>query len=312
MDFNRLGGTPMKFSVITDVLGTDSFDEALSIAKQLDFEYVDIRAKLNGSMIDIVSVEQAAELKKKVDEHGLKVSALTSWAVNPCSMTEPPSYDNYDERFHDEMSETLERLCKLANIFESTYIRIYSLSRPEGFDQLSDEDKAVHYEHNATIMRRHAETAGKYNKIILVENEPPTLTSCAMELGIMIKLVNHPNLKVNWDIVNEWIGGRYATVEDYEHIKGSVDQIHLKGGFGQPNSEDELNPYGKFLKVGIPGKDDFHHAVIMKEIINHDPQVMMTFDPHYTALDATDQIGEVEVVRQSKRFIGSIFKASAR
>ncbi|MFB9275775.1 sugar phosphate isomerase/epimerase family protein [Cohnella cellulosilytica] len=299
----------MKFSVITDVLGTDSFEEALRIAKQLGFEYIDIRAKLDGSRLDMISLEQAADLKRKVDANGLKVSALTSWAINPCSFSGPPTYDNYDESFHIEMLAKLEHLSQLANVFNTQYLRTYSLSKPEGFDRLSDEDKEIHYQHNAKIMRRHAETAAKYNKILIIENEPPTLTGSAKELGIMIKLVNHPNLKVNWDIVNEWIGGGYASVDAYEHIKGHVDQVHLKGGFGKPDSADESHPYGKFLKVGIPGKDDFNHAAIMKEIVKHDPQVMMTFDPHYSSLDAADQLGEVEVIRQSKQFIESIFKA---
>jgi 3-dehydroshikimate dehydratase len=300
----------MKFSVVTDVLGTESFEEALDIAKQLGFSLVDIRSKMDGNNIDNITLDKAIELRGLLDSKGLQVSCLTSWAINPISFTGgPPSYDNYDELFHAKMLKELERLCDLADIFNTTYIRIYSLSRPEGFDQLSAEDKELLYKHNGAIMRRHAELASTRNKILLIENEPPSLTNCAKELGTMIRYANHPNLKVNWDIINEWIGGQYATVEAYELIKDAVHQVHIKGGFKAAGSEDELNPHGKFGRVGIAGKDDYDHLTMMQAITSYNPNLMITFDTHYFALDESDKLGEIEVVRQSKRYIESLFDA---
>lgn len=303
MDHNRVdGGYKMKFSIFTDMLGTESFQESLEHAKNLGFTNIDLRGKLNGSTIDDVTLEKARVLSEMIQEQGLQVSSLSSWAVNSCTFSGPPKYDNHDEEHHKQMEEVLNRLIDLADIFGSTFIRIYSLYRQEDFNLLSDEEKDAQYRHNANIMLRHAEQAKSRNKILLVENEPPTLTNSAKELGILMKYTNHPNLKVNWDVLNGWRAGEYPTVEAYEHIKGHVYQTHLKGAYRLSNSITKENPTGTFGNFAIAGKDDYDHTPVMKAIAENDPQAILTIDTHYPSFYVQDRIGEVEVVRQTKAF----------
>jgi len=292
----------MKFSIFTDMLGTESFQESLEHAKNLGFTNIDLRGKLNGSTIDDVTLEKARVLSEMIQEQGLQVSSLSSWAVNSCTFSGPPKYDNHDEEHHKQMGEVLNRLFDLADIFGSTFIRIYSLYRQEDFNLLSDEEKDAQYLHNANIMLRHAEQAKSRNKILLVENEPPTLTNSAKELGILMKYTNHPNLKVNWDVLNGWRAGEYPTVEAYEHIKGHVYQTHLKGAYRLSNSITKENPTGTFGNFAIAGKDDYDHTPVMKAIAENDPQAILTIDTHYPSFYVQDRIGEVEVVRQTKAF----------
>ncbi|MEK5443473.1 sugar phosphate isomerase/epimerase family protein [Fredinandcohnia sp. FSL W7-1320] len=292
----------MKFSIFTDMLGTESFQESLEHAKNLGFTNIDLRGKLNGSTIDDVTLEKARVLSEMIQEQGLQVSSLSSWAVNSCTFSGPPKYDNHDEEHHKQMEEVLNRLIDLADIFGSTFIRIYSLYRQEDFNLLSDEEKDAQYRHNANIMLRHAEQAKSRNKILLVENEPPTLTNSAKELGILMKYTNHPNLKVNWDVLNGWRAGEYPTVEAYEHIKGHVYQTHLKGAYRLSNSITKENPTGTFGNFAIAGKDDYDHTPVMKAIAENDPQAILTIDTHYPSFYVQDRIGEVEVVRQTKAF----------
>src|SRR5690606_17899929 len=296
----------MKFSIFTDMLGTESFQESLLHAKSLGFTNVDLRGKLNGSTIDDITPEKARELSAMIKEQDLQVSSLSSWAVNSCTFSGPPKYDNYDEEHHKQMGEVLNRLFDLADIFGSTYIRIYSLYRQEDFNLLSDEEKDAQYRHNANVMLRHAEHAKTRDKILLVENEPPTLTSSASELGILMKYTNHPNLKINWDILNGWRAGEYPTVEAYEHIKGHVHQTHLKGAYRLSNSITKDNPTGLFGNFAIAGKDDYDHVPVMQAIAEHDSKAILTFDTHYPSFYVQDRIGEVEVVRQTKTFFEGI------
>lgn len=298
----------MKLSIFTDMLGFESFEEALQNAKQLGFQQIDLRAKLNGATIDNISLEQARHISSLIEEYDLKVSSLSSWAVNSCTFSGPPSYDNHDENHHKSMSVVLDRLFDLSDIFSAPFVRIYSLYRQEDFNTLPDEEKEKQYQHNARIMLRHAEQARARGKVILVENEPPTLTSNVEELGLLKKYANHPNLKINWDIVNGWRAGEYPTLEKYDLIKGSVYQTHLKGASRLTNSITKVNPQGTFGNFAIAGKDDFDHEPIMKALAAHDSQAVLTIDTHYPSFYQQDKLGEVEVVRQTKEFFGNILK----
>lgn len=296
----------MRFSVFTDMLGTDEFDEALHYASELGFTLIDLRGKLDGSTIDDISEKKALKIKEIIDRYGLKVNTINSWAVNTCTFTGPPKYDNYDENHHEQMTIVLDRLLDLADIFNAPHVRIYSLYREERFNLLSEAEKDKQYRHNASIMRRHAKQAAKRNKILLVENEPPTLTNNAKELGLLVKYVQHPNLKINWDIINEWRAGNYPSLEDYEHVKGHVAQTHLKGASRLSNSIDEQHPKGLFGNFAIAGQDDFDHKPLLQAIAKGDPDAVMTIDTHYPSLYQQDRIGEVEVMRRSKKFFESV------
>lgn len=313
MDFYRVvkhmkeGASIMKFSVLTDMLGTEVFEEALKQTRNLGFPAIELRAKLDGNTIDKISLEEARVLKEKVDRFELQVSTLSSWAVNPCTFSGPPKYDNYDEEHHNRMSDILDRLCDVADVLDASYIRVYSLYRQENFNELPDEEKEKQYKHNASIMRKHAEQIERRSKVLLVENEPPTLSSTLEELGKLVQYANHPNLKINWDIINGWRAGEYPTAALYEqHIKGHVGQTHLKGAVTKEGSISKENPEGSFGNFAIAGQDDFDHKSIIEAIAKGDPEAIMTIDTHYPSLYEQDKIGEVEVMRRCKQFFDSI------
>jgi len=277
-------------------------------AKALGFSHVDLRAQLDGGTIDNISMEAARELRGKLDEFELEVGSISSWAVNTCSFAGPPPYRDDDEAHHQAMSAVLERLFDLADIFRAPYVRIYSLYREEGFDQLPQAEQDAQFRYNADVMRRHAEHARTRNKTVLVENEPPTLTCNAREPGLLVKYADHPHLKINWDIVNGWRAGEYPTVEAYEPIKGHVRQTHLKGAVRASNSRTADHPQGRFGNFAIAGQDDFDYGPLMQAISMHDPHAIMTIDTHYPSLYVQDKIGEIEVVRRTKRYLESLIQ----
>ncbi|WP_165967177.1 sugar phosphate isomerase/epimerase [Jeotgalibacillus sp. S-D1] len=292
----------MKFSVVTDMLGKESFEEAVQHAKQLNFDYVDLRAMLDGDTIDTISIDKAKKLHQLIRKYDLKVSTLSSWAVNPCTFSGEPKYNNKDENHHQKMRQVLDRLLDLADAFDATYIRIYPLHRNEGFDQLSENEKELEYKYNAQILKGHAEHAQKRGKVLLVENEPPTLANTVGELAKIMEYADHPNLKVNWDIVNGWRAGEYPTLQQYEKIKGNVHQVHIKGASRVINSSTNDNPHGLFNNFTIAGQDDFDHEEIMKALLAGDPHVILTIDTHYPSFYQQDKIGEVEVIERTKEF----------
>ncbi|WP_096436432.1 sugar phosphate isomerase/epimerase family protein [Alteribacter populi] len=296
----------MKFSVVTDMLGLESFDDALQTAKEVGFDYIELRAKLNGDTIDSISVDKAKKLGEKVKEHGLEVATLSSWAVNSCTFSGSPKYDNYDENHHEEMTNQLDRLFNLADAFSAPNVRIYSLYRQPDFDTWPEEEKEKEYRHNAEVLKRHAEHARRRGKVILVENEPPTLTNNCVELGKLVQYADHPHLKLNWDIVNGWRSGEYPTVELYEQIKGNVASVHLKGASRVVNTITNDMPEGRFNNFAIAGEDDFKHEAVLKALTEGEPDVILSIDTHYPSFYQQDKIGEAEVVRQTKEFFEGV------
>ena len=292
----------MIFSIVTDTLGCgEDFEASLRQAAALGFAHVDLRNKLNGYNVNTLPQAEAVRMKKQIDELGLKVTCITSSAVNAFYNDDGPlNYDIYDEQHHEAAGVALNQLFDMADIFDTKHVRVYSLIRPEGFETLSEEEKEAIYRQNASVMRRHAIHAEQRNKTLLCENEPPTLSNNARELGRLVKAVNHPHFRINWDIMNGWKAGEYPNLEAYEHVKGYVMQTHLKGARKLEGSVSEQYPYGQLDNFTIADQDGFDHATLLQAIVRHDPDAVMTIDTHYHWFDPEDQVGEVEVIRRTK------------
>ncbi|MFC5650531.1 sugar phosphate isomerase/epimerase family protein [Paenibacillus solisilvae] len=291
----------MILSTITDMLFIDSFEEALRTTKELGFDYIDVRDKLDGDTVDSISVEKARELKIRIDHYGLKTCVIVSRMVNPVAMTGPNKYDKYDDKHPAHTLDVINNLCDVADALDAKYIRGNPLYRPVNYHLLSAQEQEEQQKHNAAVMFGMGELAKSRDKIILIENEPPSLANKAEELGWLMRLTNHPNIRINWDIVNEWRAGIYPTLESYEYLKGLLGGTHLKGAYRVYGSQSADNPSGLYRNFGIPDQDDFDHEPLLKAIAQYDPQAVMSIDTHFHHLDEEDQkIGPVEVMRRSK------------
>ncbi|MFC5650529.1 sugar phosphate isomerase/epimerase family protein [Paenibacillus solisilvae] len=289
----------MILSTITDMLFIDSFEEALRTTKELGFDYIDVRDKLDGDTVDSISVEKARELKKRIDAYGLKTCVLVSRMINPVYL----KYDKNDDKHHAHTLDLIANLCDLADALGAKYIRCNPLYRPADYHLLSGQEQEEQQKHNAAVMFGMGEMAKSRDKIILIENEPPSIANKAEELGWLAKLTNHPNVRINWDILNEWRAGIYPTLNSYQHVKGLLGGAHLKGAYRVSGSQSADNPHGLFRNYGIPDQDNFDHKPVLKAIAQYDPQAVMTIDTHFHNLDEEDRkIGPVEVMRRSKLF----------
>ena len=299
----------MKLSTFTDMLFIESFVESLSLVKQMGFEYIDLRGKLDGDSIDTVSLSKAQALKLMMDEKGLKAGVVVSRGINPISLIGPHSYDKYDDEHHARTLRVFDHVCDVADIFEANHIRVNSLYRSTYFHLFNDEERKDEFAHCIQSLERIAERAQARGKIAILENEPPSIGNKAEELGQIVRAVNNPNLRVNWDIVNDWRAGVYPSLEQYDHVKGYLGGTHLKGAAKWFGTESASNPYGLFRCITIPDQDDFDHAPVLQAIAEHDPEAIMTIDTHFHNMGKEDRkIGATEVMRRSKVFFESILQ----
>ena len=103
----------MFLSLFTDELAMD-FYEALPILKEWGRKYVDFRGRVNGKPIERQTDEELRELKRVLDENGMKVGALQS---SLCKVHLP------DAARRAEEMEKLEGLIRAANILDCRLVR---------------------------------------------------------------------------------------------------------------------------------------------------------------------------------------------
>ena len=106
----------MFLSLFTDELAMDFYD-ALPLLKEWGMEYVDFRGRVNGKPIECQTDEELRELKRVLDENGMKVGAIQS---SLCKVHLPDK-----ERQAAEM-EKLEGIIRAANILGCKLVRSFN------------------------------------------------------------------------------------------------------------------------------------------------------------------------------------------
>ena len=106
----------MFLSLFTDELAMD-FYEALPILKEWGMEYVDFRGRINGKAIECLTDEELKQLKKTLDENGMKVGAIQS---SLCKVHLP------DEARQQAEMEKLEGIIRAANALDCKLVRSFN------------------------------------------------------------------------------------------------------------------------------------------------------------------------------------------
>jgi len=129
-----------KLSVINDEI-SDNFDESLKFLVSNHIDYVELRYIGNKNILDC-TIEEINIIKEKLDRNNIQVSAIASPLFKWC-----PVSDNQDIRdlTHNDLmfgfnkyipkSTKIDYIMKtfvIAKIFETKYVRIFSLIKSEG------------------------------------------------------------------------------------------------------------------------------------------------------------------------------------
>lgn len=99
---------------------SSNFDEQIEGLKLNGVKFMEIRG-VNGKNISAVTLDEAKELKKKLDDNGLAVSSMGS-PLGKIKITDP---------FEPHL-ESLKHIIALAKIFECDRIRMFSFYIPKG------------------------------------------------------------------------------------------------------------------------------------------------------------------------------------
>ncbi|HOX39423.1 MAG TPA: sugar phosphate isomerase/epimerase [Candidatus Brocadiia bacterium] len=286
----------MKLSIFTDAFGCP-FEQALDHTVELGFETINIRTRVGEDNTDSLPGCASSSIADILAEQSLSVNCIASTGVNPLL----GGYDILDPGHQKRMEETVERLARYADELDAPTIRVYSLTRPEHWYEMSPEERQRILDYNASCLTRYAEIAGAYDRYLLVENEPPTLTATSDELVDACKRSGHNNLRVAWDPVNAWRVGEHPSSTNLGELAEYVMEVHVVGADSDPKMP---NAFGSFA---VAGEDEFPHELVLNGLFAHGFSGVVTLDPHYGALPKSKrpkgQKGVLEVIRTTKRML---------
>jgi len=199
--------------------------------------------------------EEAREYQRILSENGIAV-----WSIGS-----PLGKVNIDIDM-DEYIKTVEHVCKLANIFQTTRIRMFSF-----FHAYEKKEKVFEN------LRRMAEVAVKYGVELYHENEKDIYGDTVER--VLETLENVPALKAVYDPANFIQVGEDAD-KSLNALHAKTDYFHVK---------DVIKETGELVPAGYgAGKIDELIARIDKDVV-------MTLEPHLAIFDAYKSIDDTEM-----------------
>jgi sugar phosphate isomerase/epimerase len=233
--------------------------------------------------------------KKLIEQHHLKVSDLGSpiFKYNLPEMPAiPEKVDTFNARVTDKNTEELlEKSFKLARFFGTSKIRVFSYLR------VKEPEKAYPYVRDR--LAKAAELAGK-NKIVLVlENEHSCNVGTGKELGRILRDINSPHLRGNWDPGNAVMLDEVPYPDGYNAVRGLFAHMHVKDVRKDPQTGKK-----SWAPVG-GGFIDFHGQ--FKALREDKYDGTMSLETHYRRPDGN----KMESTRESLEGLLKIAKVVA-
>lgn len=214
--------SPFKLGIITDEI-SEEFDEALDFITHYSLGYCEVREMWQKNVMSL-SREELNRAKSLIDRHGLRVSSLAS-PIFKYPLPEMPAQPEDALVFHSTFSERdsaelLRRSFEIAHFFGTEKVRVFSYWR------VAEPAKAYPYVRDR--LAHAAELAAQNGIILTVENEYDCNVGTAEELGRLLRDVNSPHLRANWDLANAAMMGEIPFPGGYHELEGLIAHVHVK------------------------------------------------------------------------------------
>jgi sugar phosphate isomerase/epimerase len=219
-----------KLGIITDEI-TEKFEEALDFISHYSLHWCELR-ELWGKNIMNLRQADLDRAKALIDEHHLKVSQIGS-PIFKYNLPQMPARAEKRDTFHADFTDQdsdhlLEESFRLAKFFGTPKVRIFSYWRVE------DPEKAYPYVRDR--LAKAAEVAGRNNILLTLENEHECNIGTGKELGRVLRDVNSPHLRGNWDPGNAVMLKEVPFPDGYRDVRGLFAHMHLKDVRKDPKS----------------------------------------------------------------------------
>jgi sugar phosphate isomerase/epimerase len=215
---------PFKLGIITDEIAED-FEQALDFISHYSLHYCELRDLWKKNIMN-ASQEDLDRAKELIKKFHLTVSDIASPVFKynlPEVPAQPEKSDTFGASFTDNDSDNLlHKSFELANFFGTRKIRIFAYLRVKA----GDAERAYPFVRDR--LAKAAETAGKNGIVLVLENEHTCNVGTGKELGRILRDVNSPNLRGNWDAGNAAMLKEVPYPAGYHDVRGLIAHVHVK------------------------------------------------------------------------------------
>ena len=231
-------------SIFTDELGLD-FIKTIPYLKEWGLNYCDFRSRIFQRPIEGLSDEQLYELKKMLDDNGLKLGCLQS-SLGKVHLP--------DKEGQAEEMQKLERLIRASEILDCKLVRSFFFWQPPNGQQEQTGELAVRPDVLAKVMDiflPFAEKAKEAGLILAFENCGCTKEECFT----MLDALDVSEWGFAWDPKNTWMADKAERDQDFDAYINRLAKrticIHVKsiGTISDDGGTVEKIPYDKIFEA---------------------------------------------------------------
>ena len=247
-----------KYDLITgfaDEIAQD-LDTQIDGLKKLGMNYVEMRG-VDGDNLIFHSNDKVKEIKTKLDDAGIKLSALGS-PLGKIGITE----------FFEPHFEAFKRAVEIAHMMDTHNIRMFSFYMPSEDGEISSGIRDEVFER----LGKFADYAAANDVCLLHENEKGIYGAKAKECREIMDAFAGEHFKAIFDFAN-FVQVGQDTLEAYELLKDYIVYIHVK---------DAINGSGKVVPAGF---GDGNVGEILTRLFNSGFNGFLSLEPHLFDFD---------------------------
>lgn len=255
---------------------SDDIEQSLLFAQSYGFEFIEIQ-KAWGKHVEQLEDSDLAKLKELINDHGLKVSCISSTLFLRCYLDdrnktapEVRGFDAIGGNYNDHL-RMLEKAIKAANILEAPFVRVF------GFTKIDEVAENV-FQMAAENFIQPIEVAKKAGSILVLENCPHTSFGWGINAVKLLKMIDTPNMRLLWDPAGAVRAGEPDCIQALPEILDLVAHVHAKDISGITNGKGEYHSIGKGK---VPWK------TILQALNNHGYDGAVSIEPHFLGIDGT-------------------------
>jgi sugar phosphate isomerase/epimerase len=213
----------LKLGIISDEL-TDNLEDALDFISHYNLHGTELRV-IWGKNIMASPQSDLDRAKKLLAGHQVQVSDIASpifkWNLPQIPAKADEKRDTFNATYIEEDADKLlDDSFRLARFFGTRKVRIFSYWR------VKDPDLAYPYVRDR--LAKAAQLAARNDIVLVLENEHSCNVGTGRELGRILKDVNSPNLRGNWDPGNAVMLGEFPYSEGYPAVRDYIAHAHIK------------------------------------------------------------------------------------
>lgn len=260
------------FSAFADEASADIYEQ-IEACKANGIDYIELR-NVNGKNISNFTVEEAKDLKKILDDAGIKVSSIGSH-YGKIEIT-----DDFAPHF-----EAFKQTVEVAKVLDTKYIRMFSFFFTQGqsLEEYKDEVYArltamVDYSNEHGILCCHENEKGIYGDIF------ERCLEIAEHFGDRLGCIFDPS---------NYIQCGTDTLKGFEALKDYITYFHVKDCIAE-------------IDTVVPaGEGDGHLEEILRALDNEEKVYFLSVEPHLRVFEGLDNLepDDATAKAMNKKFV---------